>query len=213
MNISVSVMSHPDRSLEAKKLLNTLCRMGFYSVSLIEDQCNDEWITGVAALNSHTDSDWHIVVQDDAIVGRSFYLNVVKAIEAVPTRSLISFYTGRVRPYRDQVHAAVDKATDMRYSWLSSTTLLWGVAIAIPTEQIKPMLECSIFHPKLKYDRRIGVYYMRCNMPVYYTAPSLVDHDYTLGSLIGNDYESEPRVAHNYESRVVKHWNSKVVEI
>lgn len=212
MNISVAVMAHPKRAANAVRLRNKLLGQGFASVSITYDEINSEWETGVRALGNHIDSDWHIVLQDDAIISHNtFYGNVTKALTAVPERTLVSFYTGKVRPFPTKIQNAVDVAQITKASWLKGNTLYWGVGIAIPTEQIEPMLEAAN-RKQLKYDSRVGWYYRQRRQPVYYTWPSIVDHNYKLGSLVGNDYVEEPRRAHRYEAGTLN-FNERVTEI
>lgn len=210
--ISISVMAHPKRAENAKKLYEKLNGMPFSSLTLVYDDSSNEWDTGKRSLLAHGASDWHIVLQDDAIIGDTFYDNVLAAVTHVPKRSLISLYTGRVRPFAKMVTDAVGRANTNNASWLVADRLMWGVGIAIPTEHIEPLLEFSKRSPVV-YDRRIGLYYYRARLPVYYTNPSLVDHDHTLGSLIGNDYAAEPRVAHKFADADGVTFNSRVVRI
>jgi hypothetical protein len=212
VKVSVAIMAHPDRSSEAIKLSKKLHKGKFHGVSLIFDDGQGEWETGVRALRAHVDSDWHIVIQDDAIISESFYTNVIKAIENVPEHTLLSFYTGTVRPFPSAVKRAVTKAMETSASYLSFPTLNWGVAYAIPTDTIEQVL-LEVERSRLPYDERIGRYYLKNGKKVYYTAKSIVDHNYKLGSLVGNDRDSKPRKAHVYEPKEIFTWNKKVVEI
>lgn len=212
MKISIAIMAHPKRVLEAERLHKLIKTMPFSYVSLIFDSQNDEWKNGETCLYQSFGSDWHIVIQDDAIISPLFYENVVKAIENIPSESLISFYTGRVRPYSFQVNRAVHKADERGASWLSAGTLFWGVCIAIPTKHIEGVLRFAQ-NRREAYDSRIGRYFMQNKLPVYYAYPSIADHDYTLGSLIGNDRTVEPRVAHRYEPGLITAWNKDVIPV
>lgn len=214
IKISVAIMAHPSRYKSAEKLLKRLNHQKFHGVSLVYDKNNNEWENGKASLLSHPGSDWHIVIQDDAIISKDFYRNARNAILNVPKPTLISFYTGTVRPKVTEVKAAVDKAKEARSSWLRSNDLYWGVGLAIPTSQIDEVLESAKNKTSL-YDRRIGWRYKKHNLPVYYTVPSLVDHNYKIGSILGNDYATEPRKAHWYEPELidVTNWNKKEVKI
>lgn len=212
IKISIAVMAHPSRAAKAKVLYDKVTRMPFHSVSLVYDEMDNEWSNGKASLVSHTDSDWHVVIQDDAIISLNFYDNVKAAIENVPQQTLISFYTGRVRPKSMEVTRAVSAAESKDYSWLWAYTLMWGVGIAIPTNLIRDVIK-DAETKDFVYDRRIGWYFNKRRLPVYYTYPSIVDHDYKMGSLLNNDYAELPRVAHVYEPRHIKSWNSKAVKI
>lgn len=219
MKISITIMAHPKRRKQANALLVKLSQYPFIQCYITWDRKNSEWDTGERALRTgiKAGADWHVVLQDDAVLCDNFYDNLVGALNTVPLKSLISLYTGTARPMPDRVTNAVKRAGNC--SWLVFNTLLWGVGIVIPTQHLADLLE-SIADRQEVYDTRIGVGYQQQRLPVYYTNPSLVDHDNDLGSLLkqsaavsAEDYEKTPRVAHNFAgSRPVK-WNNGVVDI
>lgn len=210
--ITIAIMAHPKRKEYAAALFEQLKQYPFDEVTLVFDSDNCEWTTGVEALTQGIifGSDWHVVIQDDAILPADFYSHIKNAIANVPDRTLISLYTGTVRPFRSRVEAAVNNAKNV--SWLRSNTLYWGVGIIIPTQHIGPMLEFVADRKDVPYDARIGVFYQRNRLPVYYTNPSLVNHNDDIGSLIKNDYAAEKRVAHRFVSGPLN-WNSKYIQI
>lgn len=216
MKISVAIMAHPKRSEQANWLFAKLVTMGrFKEVCIIWDEKNDEWHTGQRAWECGKGvADWHLVVQDDALISdpHSLYENIESMIRAVPTKSVISLYTGKVRPLPERVTEAVAKAPDG--SFITHYMLMWGVAILLPTDHIEPMLD-FLDEPKYndtKYDIRIGIFYQRNRLPIYYSMPSLFDHNDDFGSLIGNDYEKEPRVAHRLATGRVD-WTDRVITL
>ena len=210
MNITVTVMAHPKRKKQAKALEIELKKYSFMDVSITWDQVSEEWDTGVRALKAGVGrGDWHVVIQDDAILSPHFYDNLCGAIANVPTRSLISLYTGKSRPLGKRVQTAVDKAYFA--TWLEFMLLMWGVGLLIPSDHIEPMLDFVKYRDEV-YDTRIGIFYQRNRLPVYYTMPSLVDHDDELGSLLGHGVNPEPRVAHKVAVGLVT-WNRDVISI
>jgi hypothetical protein len=213
MRITITVMAHPKRKAQAEALALQLKQYPFMDVSITWDEVNEEWDTGKHAMWRGTGrGDWHVIIQDDAILTPHFYENVLGAINAMPERSLISLYTGTARPIPDRVKSAVDKAPDG--SWLRFHQLLWGVGIAIPTDQIEPMLE-FVDDVNLPYDNRIGEFYCRNGVTVYYTVPSLVDHDDDLDTLLeghGRHVSPEPRRAHRLASKLI-HWTNQKAPI
>lgn len=212
MRISIAVMAHPSRRKQAVALAKKLKTMPFTSWRVVFDTGNGEWPTGERAIRGHDDSDWHIILQDDAIISETFYDNVVAALSAVPSKSLVSFYLGTVRPIPRTVKRVYNRAIGRDASWISYQTLLWGVGIAIPTEQIHAVLVNAKGSKEL-YDRRIGSYYNRNKMPVYYTTISLVDHNDSLGSILGHGGTKEPRVAQDFVGDRFLSFNSKVQPI
>ncbi len=216
MTISAAVMAHPKRKKQAEALAKELRSYPFVSVNVIYDTPDagsheQEWDNGTRSLlDGVGKADWHVVVQDDAILSPCFYDNLQGAIANVPSKSLISLYTGTARPMGKRVKTAVDKVVDE--TWLSYWLLMWGVGILIPSSHIEPMIEFVADRTE-PYDTRIGIFYQRNRLPVYYTMPSLVDHDDDLGTLLpGHGTEPGARVAHKFATGPVI-WTSKVITI
>jgi hypothetical protein len=210
MMITITVMAHPKRKAQAEALALELKQYPFMDISITWDEVNEEWDTGKHAMwRGSGRGDWHVVIQDDAILTPNFYENVLGAINAMPEKSLISLYTGTARPLPDRVKAAVDKAPDG--SWLRFHQLLWGVGIVIPTDHIEPMLD-FVENIDLEYDLKVGEFYSRNALTVYYTVPSLVDHNDDMDTLIdghGRDVSPEPRKAHRLATGIVQWTNQK----
>lgn len=211
MRISVSVMAHPKRKLQAEDLALQLSNYPFCDVTIIWDELNDEWHTGKRALLGGVvaGSDWHLVIQDDAILTPLFYENIEGAIINVPTKTVISLYTGTVKPFAERVQLAVSKADTA--TWLEGFLLFWGVGVLIPSDHIQPMLDFVAKRTE-QYDTRIGIFYQRNMLPIYYTMPSLVDHDDDMGSLLDHGGTVAPRVAHKLATGLIA-WNQEVIAI
>ncbi len=214
MNISVSVMAHHKRSVAAKALYKKLINYPFSDVFLIWDELNNEWHTGKRSLEVGMvlGSDWHIVIQDDAVLTPYFYDNIERIIATVPTKTIVSLYTGKVKPLADRVFQAVDKAEEG--SWLNFYMLLWGVGILIPSDHIEPMLDfiSGDRYNDTPYDTRIGIFYQRNRLPIYYCVPSLVDHNDHLGSLLAHGGTVAPRIAHRLATGPIA-WNNQIIDI
>lgn len=208
--ITVTVMAHPSRKEAAQALAKALKGYPFMDVSITWDERNDEWHTGERSLRRGIGRGaWHLVIQDDAILTPDFYANLQGAISTLPLKTLVSLYTGTARPFKDRVQAAVDKA--YHATWLRHYMLFWGVGLLIPSDHIEPMLE-FISDRQENYDTRIGIFYQRNRLPVYYTMPCLVDHDDDAGSLLGHGQTPEPRRAHKLAAGPVL-WNRHVIDI
>jgi len=216
MQISVTVMAVPARKLQAEYLASILRLYPFSDVSVTYDleaagTHESEWNNGKNALLAGIGKgDWHVVIQDDAILTPNLYENIEGAITHAPSKSVISLYTGKARPFPERVAAAVNKAVDETF--LQYILLMWGVGIVIPTSHIKPMLEFVADRTE-PYDTRIGIFYQRNRLPVYYTMPSLVDHDDDMGTAIpGHGTKPGARVAHRLATGPGI-WNNRVINI
>lgn len=209
MKISLAIMAHPKRVNQAHGLALELGQYPFCDIDIIWDQVNVEWETGKRALQFGIGKgDFHVVIQDDALLTPHFYENLENAINGLPSQTLFSLYTGTSRPIPKRVTAAVNKAQNGE--WLRHHQLFWGVGIVIPTSHIEPMLE-FVEDVELQYDNKIGEFYCQNGLPVYYCIPSLVDHDDELGTLIdghGKHINDDPRVAHRLATAVVS-WSNK----
>lgn len=210
MKISITVMAHSRRQAAAEDLNDRLVQYPFVSNTITWDEINEEWHTGKRALlDGVGKGDWHVIIQDDAILTPKFYQNIEGAIKALDIKTIFSLYTGTSRPLAGRVKAAVDKSPDG--SWLRHHQLFWGVGIVIPTDHILPMLE-FVEDVQLQYDNRIGEFYCQNGLPVYYCIPSLVDHDDETDSLLpghGRDISPERRVAHRLATGLVEWTNKK----
>lgn len=213
MNITVAIMAHPKRQHQAELLLMKLTPYPFMQVQIVWDEQNNEWHTGERSMRAGAvaGADWHVVLQDDAIISEFFYSQLVEAIKNVPVRTLISLYTGTARPLGARVKLAVDRVNKSGFSWIRHYMLLWGVGLAIPTAHIEPMLE-FVEGRKEDYDIRIGMFYQQNIIPIFYSNPSLVDHDDDLGSLLGHGQAPAPRRAHNF-LRGAPNWNSNFIDL
>jgi hypothetical protein len=170
MRVSFAVMAHVARYDTAITLATSL-----EAALALDDGTHGENANGDHAWSAYDpDADWHVVLQDDAQPIPGFADHAADALEHAP-RTAVSFYTGTGRPRQPQVANAIATADALESPWLQHATLLWGVAVAMPTEHVAPFLHWAKTSP-LAYDRRIGAYWQRAGIPIRYTHPSLVDH-------------------------------------
>jgi hypothetical protein len=190
--ISVAIMAHPARRERALELADVT------DATIVWDRLGDEWDTGARALHEFDPcATHHIVLQDDAVPVAGFREHAERAI-AARWMDPISFYLGTSRP--PQWQANVDRATAAAeaesLAWLTAEQLLHGVALAVPVDDVAPMLTwCS--RSTLPYDERIGAWYRTQARRIAYTWPSLVDHadDGTLVQHADHRPRRRPRVA------------------
>lgn len=164
-------MMHPSRTQYRDYLLDKLVDFGKVKISMdrglgILDTSRRAWEM------FDKDSDYHLVIQDDAVIGKNFRENVLKQIEKKPTHAFSFYFGNRKRFYRTARLAAAQGGVEM--NWLS-----WGVAICLPTMIIPEMLEfLGEITGKLENhdDTAIAHYLKKIELPVWYPMPSLVDH-------------------------------------
>jgi hypothetical protein len=171
--LSVAIMAHPKREAWVPDLEKQLP-----GVSTVWDRKNDRWDTGTRALLSYDPkSDWHMVVQDDALLPPDFFEGVQKMLTYVPAYHPVGLYYGRVRPREQDIRSLVAKAHQTNAPFIVHNGPWWGVGIVLPTSQIEDVVRWGNDQSRIpNYDRRIARYYARENIPCYYPQPSLIQH-------------------------------------
>lgn len=200
MRIGIAVMAHESRLAAAIELATRL------DAQLVVDDGRGENATGdrawLAAWAQYEDTDWCIVLQDDAIV-RDDFLEQAQLALATAGDGVVSFYVGTGRPVQRQVEYSIALADHVGAAWLSSTDLHWGVGVALPAHLVVDMLE-KVAGSTMLYDSRLGFWAAKWKHPIRYTWPSLVDH--ADGERIVKGQVGEvvpPRHAHRVGSRSV----------
>lgn len=174
VSLSVAVMAHPSR----RRFVKELQRDGLAGVPVVWDKHNDRWDTGRRSmLRYDAGCEWHLVVQDDAVLAPDFIPGIEAALAAVPSGHPVAFYTGRVRPSAQFVERLVVTATHLGRSWLEFNGPWWGVAVAVPTAAIPDMIDWGDQNTQIaNYDKRMARYFALQGVSCWYSLPSLVDH-------------------------------------
>lgn len=214
VSLSVAVMAHPDRAEHVGLLVD---RLGISDDQVAWDTDGVRWHTGRRAWElADPDADWHLVVQDDALVCADLVPAMAKALDHVPVDdAIVSLYVGRRRPAAQAVDNAVVAARARVASWIVMRGLNWGVAIAAPTWIIPGMLAWCDRQTVPQYDLRIGRYARDVlRWPVWCPFPSPVDHRADMVSLVGHP---SGRVAHEFigedRSAFEIDWSAGAVEM
>lgn len=183
--LSVSVMMHPSREHFRGYLLE---RLG--DVPVIVDDGAGVWATCRRAWQQRdTAADFHLVVQDDALVCQDFTARAITALEAMRTGHACSFYFGRRAAY-DQL--APDA---LRLGAIVLPQLHWGLAVCLPRDLVEPMLAFGDAYDAAAHldDTRIKAFLCSRGVPVWHPVPSLVDHRAELPSLVTGLVEQNRR--------------------
>ena len=161
--VSISIMAHPQRKAYIPYLESKLGK-----VPIAWDEGRGIWDTCRRAWLMHDPlADYHIVVQDDALIGKDF----MKQAAAIMKRDLIySFYIGRPR-FINQIL----RAKSLKCTHLLKRNIHHEICLGFPTKRITPMIElCDALHADS--DRYINKYVTANNLKVWFTMPSLIDH-------------------------------------
>lgn len=177
-DVSFSIMAHPARFEWAAALATALDDA---PISMAHGRERDPVGNGLRAwrLAERLESEWHVVVQDDAVLCTDFRARLDEVIEFAPQPCAISlYYQRRLTPWRTAV-------AGLRNGGLIRP-LNNGVAVALPSAWVPDMLRHYDFEaPEPFYDMRLRGWLLSLGLPTWYPLPSLVDHQGET-SLVGN---------------------------
>lgn len=117
------------------------------------------------------DSEWSVVLEDDAVAVPHFRDQLNMALAKAPT-PVVSLYLGRGRPFGMQDRIARIIPRDV--CWVTSTHLLHCVGVAMKTTLVPSMLKwVEDLEP---VDEAMTSWAQQNHYEIGYTRPSLVDH-------------------------------------
>lgn len=180
MKVSVSVMAHPERRERAEQLAECVGAPIFWDLEGPASGNSDRvWRTARGAWELHDPSaDYHLVLQDDAIVSADLLPGVERMLgDFAPTlRPLVSLYFGTGGSSTSRADRTAALARQQNASWIRSDRLFWGVAIMLPTNRIREMITYANQRVGVPDDMRIAGWAKFSRTEVWYPLPSLVDH-------------------------------------
>lgn len=192
MKLSVSIMAHPSRAQYVEGLKNILG-----DVPVAVDTGDGIWRNRVAASQMYEPTaEYHLVLQDDAILCNDF---MKKAVDVIDKRrgDAISFYFGKrgVRIVGDR-EEEIKKNGGLVWNWLG-----WGVAICLPVKIIPGLIRfCDAMTRYARHDdTRMSHYLRKISMNIFYPVPSLVDHRTDAKSIMENSEGGHARTAWRFE--------------
>lgn len=208
--ISWRVVGHVKREREAKALAWAL------DAGLdLDDGTYGEWANHARAWEAlqGTDSEWSVVVQDDALPVPEIAAQSVQALSHVPELvGVVSFYLGTSYPPQTvpAFRRARDQADHRDVPWIVTKRLFWGVAVAVRTETIGHMLH-ACKRMRFPYDERLSRWAESAGHRVGYTWPSLFDHADGESLVHEQGKRSLPRRAYRAGAR--KRWTRAYVKL
>lgn len=137
--------------------------------------------------------DFHITVQDDALVIQDFLIHARRALTAKPDRVTAFFFsTALTVTYRDALVASGWGA-----SWVRIHPSSWVpcVALAIPTALCPSLVTFDDGSRPCADDDVIGRWCRSLGLPAYVTIPSIVQHDDDVRSLMRDERATGSRTA------------------
>lgn len=137
-------------------------------------------------LRADPTADWHVVLEDDALVCRNFIAGVEAALSVVPPRGPVVLY--------HQAHALRDLGES---GWAYSTTNIYDVAVALPRALIPEFLDWSTANVRPTHPHpgdHMSLWCMHTNRVFMIAWPCLVEHR-DGRSMLGHSNFGRPRKA------------------
>lgn len=178
--LSCSIMAHPDRAAKVDELQAALGRpMPVAWDDEGDPQADPErvWRTARKAWELHNpNAQWHLLLQDDAIVAPDLLEATARGLDFVGPRAIVSLYIGTGRPVPWMWQKLGEKASEAAASWIVGPRVMWGVALAVRTESIPDMLTYADLQYGVPDDMRVGRWARRQKWQAWFPWPSLVNH-------------------------------------
>lgn len=168
----------------------------------------------IQAWTYHTqqNSQWALVIEDDALPIPNFREQLEKALLTAPT-PLVSLYLGQGRPhFQTEINQAITNATNTDAHYITGPNCLHAVAIALQTQHTPSLLQHLQTPSYDPIDNRITTWATQHQLQTTYTYPSLVDHNDTLPVQAIHDGGRQPgRIAHTIGTR--PQWENRSVQL
>lgn len=162
-------MMHPTRAKYKKYLLK---RLG--DVPVVLDRGAGVWDTARRAwLKFDKTKDFHLVIQDDAIICNKF-LERLEPILKDKNMAYNLYYGNRGGKTREIAKKGLEQG------YVISEWLCWAVGIILPTHFIKEMIEYCDKVKMQNDDTKIAKFLTSKKIKTYYPMPSLLDHRATM---------------------------------
>jgi len=202
ISISYSIMAHPSRSHFVPHLQKVLDAPVSWDRGLgIWDTCKRAW-----NLHDHN-SDYHFVIQDDAILCKNFKNRVSDFVSKFKEEYAYQLYYG-VKFRKKEIFQMFN--TGLERGYILHDKLMHGISIGMPVRIINDMIDhCNTLEHIPQDDSRIQNFLLSVGIKTIFPIPSLVDHR-TCDSLVGG---KEGRVAHyfidnKFDSKILERYSS-----
>lgn len=210
MNHQLAIVAHTTRAAQARQLMQYV---GAAYLSMDDGTlgCNGNHIHTWRWMAQHNTQPWSVVLEDDALPCEGFPQQLTAALDTAPT-SIVGLYlgTGHPRYAQPRIKQGIDQAAQHNAAWLTYSTVLNAVGLAIKTTHIADMVE-TVGQTKWPIDKAISDWAHTRHIDVAYTHPSLVDHRDQHTTVSGRTRISRPRTAWTHGAREA--WNTQTVSM
>ncbi len=214
MKISAAIMAHPARGDAVAELSAILDAPIIWDDEGPPSGSGDRvWRTARRVWQAGIEggADYHVLIQDDAIPCDDFLPALATALDHVSHLALVSPYLGRGSRIPLRWGQMARRADDIGASWVRSLKLMWGVCLAAPVSVLPEMIEWCDRKAGMPDDMRVGRWFERAGLEVWYTWPSLVDHDSGTPSLTKHRAADRVAARHHQGSALDLDWSGPVV--
>lgn len=213
MKLSASIMAHPDRSALVAELRARLDRdvpVAWDDEGPPSGNADRVWRTARRGWELFDpEADWHVLIQDDAVPAADLLAGLERALEYVPADAVVSPYFGQGGAQGPRWSRIGAEAERVRASWVLSERLMGGVAICLPTKLVPDMIERANSSAGVPDDMRVAGWAKRRHAEVWYTWPSLVDHQ-PVPSITKHRAADRRAVHHHQGSALELEWTGPV---
>lgn len=214
MRLSASIMAHPDRSALVGELQERLDRdvpVHWDDEGPASGNSDRVWRTARGGWElADPAADWHVLIQDDAVVCADFLAGLERALEHIPAEATVSPYLGKGGMAADRWSKIGAEAERRGASFVRSASLMWGVAICLPVHLVPGMIERANLMAGVPDDMRVSGWTKRRRGEVWYLWPSLVDHR-PVPSITKHRAADRRAVRHHTGSALELDWSGPVV--
>lgn len=214
MKLSAAIMAHPDRAelvgiLQAR--LDRPVPVHWDPEGPPSGNGDRVWRQARAAWEmADPAADFHLVIQDDAFPCVDLLAGLELALDHVPADAVATPYLGKGGATPRRWGRMAEEAEQRGASFVVSGKVMWGVALILPVAMIPDMIERAETMAGVPDDMRVAGWAQRRHAEVWYTWPSLVDHQ-VVPSI--TKHRAKDRVAerHHVGSALELEWTGPVV--
>lgn len=213
MKLSASIMAHPDRSALVDRLRASLDRdvpVAWDDEGPPSGNADRVWRTARRGWGlADSEADWHLLIQDDALASPDLLAGLEKALDHAPLDAVVSPYFGQGGAVGARWARIGAEAERRSASWVLSERLMGGVAICLPTGLIPDFIARADTMAGVPDDMRVAGWSRRRHGEVWYTWPSLVDHQ-PVPSITKHRAADRHAVHHHQGSALTLDWSGPV---